>query len=276
MVRTKEDLNQSIKKMNRINAASNTPTAVGTQETTEQQKLQHQLQIFQNSLPKVSQTAYMLLLNECVPLSMAVEKKRGDRALNLVGNGDDEVSQTEGKLEGVHLSPPLDPPSNQLCRELYEADEEKHNRVLDRLRNIGFEIGNKVTELLVFSNNPNLHFKDMDLLSVMKFICRDVWRQMFNKQVDNLKTNHRGTFYLFDYDYKPIQTFALDSESSAKELQMVKPFLEITVGVIKGVLASIGHAPENVVCLASYVDRPEEKPRSSFTKGVSFHVQVTM
>ncbi|CAR26705.1 ZYRO0B16192p [Zygosaccharomyces rouxii] len=275
-MKSKEDINQSDKKMDRPNVASNAPTVADTQEMTEQQKLQHQLQIFQNSLPKVSQTAYMMLLNECVPLSMAVERKRGDCNSKLDRNCDDEVSQAGEQLQKIHVSPPLDPPSHQLCRELYEADEEKHNRVLDRLRNIGFEIGNKITELLVFSNNPNLQFKDMDLLSVMKFICRDVWRQMFNKQIDNLKTNHRGTFYLFDYDYQPIQSFALDSESSEKELQMVKPFLEIAVGVIKGVLASIGHAPEDVICLASYVDRPDEKPKASFTKGVSFHVQITM
>lgn len=271
-MKTKEDSNQSVRKMNRPNVSS----SAGTQEMTEQQKLQHQLQIFQNSLPKVSQIAYMMLLNECVPLSMAIERRRGDCTSKLDSKSDKEILETGEQLQEMHVSPPLDPPSHQLCRELYEADEEKHNRVLDRLRNIGFEIGDKITQLLVFSNNPNLQFKDMDLLSVMKFICRDVWRQMFNKQIDNLKTNHRGTFYLFDYDYQPIQQFALDGESSEKELQMVRPFLEIAVGVIKGVLSSIGHNPENVICLASYVDRPEEKPRSSFPKGVSFHVQVTM
>lgn len=245
------------------------------QEMTEQQKVQHQLQVFQNSLPKVSQIVYMLLLNEIVPLSMAVENKVSDFSSKLEGEGDD-VAQSEEQLQRLHINPTLDPPSHQLCRDLYEADEERHNRVIDRLRSIGFQVGNKVTQLLVFSNNPNLQFKDMDLLSVMKFICRDVWKQMFNKQVDNLKTNHRGTFYLFDYEYPPIQSFALDSESSEKELQMVKPFLELAVGVIKGVLASLGYDAEDVICLASYVDRPDEKPRTSFSKGVSFHVQVTM
>ncbi|CDH11118.1 related to Trafficking protein particle complex subunit 33 [Zygosaccharomyces bailii ISA1307] len=261
--------------MEKPSATGGNPSSAPKQELTEQQKLQHQLQIFQNSLPKVSQIVYMMLLNEVVPLSVAVEEKRDDFSSKLEEESD-EVTQTEEQLQRLHINPPLDSPSHQLCRNLYEADEEKHNRVLDRLRSIGFQIGNKVTQLLVFSNNPNLQFKDMDLLSVMKFICRDVWKQMFNKQVDNLKTNHRGTFYLFDYEYPPIQSFGLDSESSEKELQMVKPFLEVAVGVIKGVLASLGYNSEDVICLASYVDRPEEKPKTSFGKGVSFHVQVTV
>lgn len=272
----KEDNSESNRRIDRFNASGNPSTANNTQEMTEQQKLQHQLQIFQNSLPKVSQIAYMMLLNECVPLSMVVERKRGDYTSKLDSIDNNEVSQAGQQLQNLCVNPTSDPPSHQLCRELYEADEGKYNRVLDRLRNIGFEIGNKITELLVFSNNPNLQFKDMDLLSVMKFICRDVWRQMFNKQIDNLKTNHRGTFYLFDYDYRPIQSFALDNGSSEEELQMARPFLEIAVGVIKGVLSSIGYTSEDVICLASYVDRPEEKPRSPFTKGVSFHVQVAI
>lgn len=244
---------------------------------TEQERLQQQLQIFHNSLPKVSQVAYQMLLNEMVPLAVSVE----NRLAITESSGNSQATESPNNQENVddmikdlHISPKLDPPSHKLCLQLYEADTEAKERILARLRSIGFQTGNKLSELLVFSNNPNLTFKDMDLLAIMKFICRDVWKQMFGKQIDNLKTNHRGTFYLFDYEYRPIQPFALDAQSTEKELEMIKPFLEIPVGIIKGVLSSLGYKEDEIICMASYIDRPADRPKATFPKGISFHVQV--
>ncbi|QLL32801.1 hypothetical protein HG536_0D03230 [Torulaspora globosa] len=258
-------------------AGSRTQPSSEQDGMSEQERLQHQLQIFQDSLPKVNQLAYQMLLNEMVPLAVSVENRLAqtehvNNSETIDSSGDkDTVSEM---VRDLHISPKLDLPSHKLCLQLYEAEEERKKRILERLRSMGFQTGNKLSELLVFSNNPNLTFKDMDLLAIMKFICRDVWKQMFGKQIDNLKTNHRGTFYLFDYEYRPIQPFALDDQSTEKELEMVKPFLEIPVGVIKGVLSSLGYKQEQVVCLASYIDRPADRPKSTFPKGISFHVQV--
>jgi hypothetical protein len=30
-----------------------------------------------------------------------------------------------------------------------------------------------------------------DSLEIVKFICKDLWSAAFNKQIDNLRTNHR-------------------------------------------------------------------------------------
>lgn len=57
---------------------------------------------------------------------------------------------------------------------------------------------------------------------------------------------------------------------------MIEPFLEIPVGIIRGVLSSLGYSSEEVICLASFIDRPTDRPKTAFPKGVSFHVQVTM
>lgn len=244
---------------------------------TEQQRLQHQLQLFQNSLPKVSQIAFQMLLNEMIPLAVSVENKLAESEVK--GETERESSdqdELEQSLDKLRISPTLDKPSHKLCQQLHESNEETKQRILERLRATGFQIGNKVTELLVFSNNPNLVFKNMDLLSVMKFICRDVWKQMYGKQIDNLKTNHRGTFYLLDYEYRPIQAFAVDDKSTEEELAMIKPFLEIPVGIIRGVLSSLGYKQEEVVCMASYIDRPTDRPKATFAKGISFHVQVNL
>lgn len=248
-------------------------------ELTEQQRLQQQFQLFQESLPKVSVVPYQLLLNQIVPLSVSIQNNL-DTSSNETT--DEEIS-TEDLAKSVEqnltMNPKLMAPSHRLIGELYTSQNDKRQQILNRLSSIGFQIGNKLTELLIFSNNPNLHFDKMDLLTVMKFICRDVWRQLFGKQIDNLKTNHRGTFYLFDYEYKPIQDFALDEQSTDKELEMVEPYLEIPCGVIRGVLASLGFQREDqVTCHATFVDLPPTKSGSfsCFPKGVSFNVQIEL
>jgi len=33
-----------------------------------------------------------------------------------------------------------------------------------------------------------------DHLEAIKFICKDFWSELFKKQIDNLKTNHKVSF----------------------------------------------------------------------------------
>lgn len=239
---------------------------------------QHQYQLFEESLRKVNRLVFQMLINEMIPLSMGIEKKLemadseelSDKLSKMeVTEGEDSATTTHNADDII--------PSNQLIHELSELkDEDKYNRVIDRVRNIGYQVGNKLSELLIFTNNPNLQFKEMDLLLIMKFICRDVWKQLYGKQIDNLKTNHRGTFYLIDYDYQPIREFCIEENALKKELKLVEPFLEFPVGIIKGVLASLGYSKEQVICLATFIDRPNNDiPDTTFAKGISFHVQIT-
>ena len=37
-----------------------------------------------------------------------------------------------------------------------------------------------------------------DILELVKFVCKDVWVALFDKQIDNLRTNHRGVYVLYD------------------------------------------------------------------------------
>ncbi|CAB4254214.1 similar to Saccharomyces cerevisiae YOR115C TRS33 One of 10 subunits of the transport protein particle (TRAPP) complex of the cis-Golgi which mediates vesicle docking and fusion [Maudiozyma barnettii] len=248
---------------------------VGENGTNSGMTEQHQFQLFEESLRKVNKLVFQMLINEIIPLSMSVERK-------LEKSNDEEVSSNMSKLDVNEDSNTTNllkdiVPSNQLIHDLLDTkDEDKYNKVIDRVRNIGFQVGNKLSELLIFTNNPNLQFKDMDILLIMKFVCRDVWKQLYGKQIDNLKTNHRGTFYLFDYDYPPIREFCIEENALKKELKLVEPFLEFPVGIIKGVLASLGYPPEQVICLATFVDRPNNDiPDTSFAKGISFHIQIT-
>jgi hypothetical protein len=53
------------------------------------------------------------------------------------------------------------------------------------LEQIGARIGHCLAEKLAKKE------RFLDNLDVIKFICKDFWIAVFQKQVDNLKTNHR-------------------------------------------------------------------------------------
>jgi hypothetical protein len=45
---------------------------------------------------------------------------------------------------------------------------------------------------------------------MIKFICKDLWHVLFRKQIDNLKTNHRGTFVLTDNKFPALARMSVD------------------------------------------------------------------
>ena len=84
------------------------------------------------------------------------------------------------------------------------ADDEEEP-VRQRLEAIGMHVGANFTERFVF---PCIHFRFInerlpycslcrdrpmfsETLDTIKFICKDIWAACWDKQVDNLRTNHR-------------------------------------------------------------------------------------
>lgn len=125
---------------------------------------------------------------------------------------------------------------------------------LSYINKIGYNVGFKTAQLLLIdpevgtttiSNMSNNSLID-NPLEAMKFICRDVWKNIFGKQMDNLRTNHVGTFVLVDH--KPISysncfytvSMATSSSGINATADRAAPFLEFNVGLIHGVLACLG------------------------------------
>jgi hypothetical protein len=50
---------------------------------------------------------------------------------------------------------------------------------------------------------------------VIKFICKDLWTLVFRKQVDNLKTNHRGVYVLTDNAFRPFSRMSAEAGGQA-------------------------------------------------------------
>lgn len=54
-----------------------------------------------------------------------------------------------------------------------------------------------------------------DTLDVIKFLCKDLWTLVFKKQVDNLKTNHRGIYVLTDNAFRPLARMSTEPGGQA-------------------------------------------------------------
>lgn len=96
----------------------------------------------------------------------------------------------------------------------------------------------------------------------MKFVCKDLWTLVFRKQIDNLKTNHRGVYVLTDNNFKPLKNMSLDrGRDAATQMAQAQPFLYFPAGLIRGALASLG-------IQASVVAESSELP------GVTFQIRT--
>lgn len=50
---------------------------------------------------------------------------------------------------------------------------------------------------------------------MIKFVCKDLWTLAFRKQVDNLKTNHRGVYVLTDNAFRPFSRMSAEAGGQA-------------------------------------------------------------
>lgn len=77
-----------------------------------------------------------------------------------------------------------------------------------------------------------------DTLDVIKFLCKDLWMLVFRKQIDNLKTNHRGVYVLTDNSFKPFSR--MSTVAGGQAVVRAQPFLWFPCGIIRGALAAMG------------------------------------
>eukprot|EP01023_Acetabularia_acetabulum_P003802 TRINITY_DN11580_c0_g1_i1.p3 TRINITY_DN11580_c0_g1~~TRINITY_DN11580_c0_g1_i1.p3 ORF type:complete len:174 (+),score=22.74 TRINITY_DN11580_c0_g1_i1:183-704(+) len=106
------------------------------------------------------------------------------------------------------------------------------------LEAIGFRVGTQLAERYA-RDTARLS----EQLEIIKFICKDFWSQVFGKNVDNLKTNHKGTFVLLDKDFRWVKRLSLDSSQSGQNGDnLLKLFLNFPAGIVRGALCQLGVA----------------------------------
>ncbi|KAF2142892.1 uncharacterized protein K452DRAFT_225616 [Aplosporella prunicola CBS 121167] len=114
-------------------------------------------------------------------------------------------------------------------------DDETREAVFFRLEMLGYRVGLGIVER--FSRDKP---RFTDTLDVIKFVCKDLWTLVFRKQIDNLKTNHRGIYVLTDNTFKPLTRMSLEKGADNTALTRAQPFLYFPAGLIRGALASMG------------------------------------
>ncbi|OKL56746.1 hypothetical protein UA08_07884 [Talaromyces atroroseus] len=93
-------------------------------------------------------------------------------------------------------------------------DEELREATFYRLESLGYRVGQGLAER--FSRDRP---RFADNLDVIKFICKDLWTILFKKQVDNLKTNHRGVYVLSDNSFRPLTRMSMTVRVSVVSLR---------------------------------------------------------
>ncbi len=139
------------------------------------------------------------------------------------------------------------------------ADEEESMTVAAemaaaKLERMGAAVGYRLTERLAEHKtwNTTVSHQQPDVaaavaaqqLEAVKFLCKELWMEIFNKQMDKLQTNHRGVFVLKDLELKWLTRFPVGSEKSRV---MAIRFLAFPCGVLRGALANLG-IPAVVSC----------------------------
>lgn len=102
---------------------------------------------------------------------------------------------------------------------------------------IGYRVGRQLAERYTFER-PRLS----ENLDVIKFICKEFWSEAFRKQVDNLRTNHRGTYVLRDADFCWLKRLSsAPGEFGANSTsELAKDYLHLPCGMIRGALVHLG------------------------------------
>eukprot|EP00210_Caulerpa_lentillifera_P001564 g1502.t1 len=118
------------------------------------------------------------------------------------------------------------------------TSEESNAKAIATLEAIGARVGKQLAERCA-KDRPRM----IDDLDVVKFICKEFWSHVFQKLIDNLRTNHRGVYVLQDNHFRWMEhisvTNAADMETPEKA-RIIQQYLALPCGLIKGALKHLG------------------------------------
>lgn len=86
-------------------------------------------------------------------------------------------------------------------------------------------------------------------LDVIKWACKELWSEVFRKQVDSLRTNHRGTFVLKDNQFRWTRALSADpvdgassasAATSPAAVEAAAEHLLLPCALVRGALQALG------------------------------------
>lgn len=102
-----------------------------------------------------------------------------------------------------------------------------------RLEALGVDVGTRLIER--YAMERERLGADLD---VVKFICKDFWEQTFKKQVDVLRTNHRGLYVLTDNDFRWLSRVSPNGDEPTDATP--EDYLVFPCGLVCGALSRLG------------------------------------
>ncbi|PLW16988.1 hypothetical protein PCANC_05784 [Puccinia coronata f. sp. avenae] len=108
-----------------------------------------------------------------------------------------------------------------------------------RMDAAGYKVGWSLAERLS-RDKPRISKAIPDPLEIMKFICKDIWTAMYNKQVDNLRTNHRGIYVIQDHSYRAFLRVSVPKGYESEMDEMCRKMVIFPSAVIRGALMNLG------------------------------------
>ncbi|KAH8669836.1 transport protein particle component [Ilyonectria robusta] len=174
----------------------------------------------------LSSSCLDFLLIELVPLAYRVTHDR-DAAVLEPASAPTDVASTSHAVSSNAAGVVSAPGTRKM------DEEEDLDAVHYRLEMLGYRVGQGLVER--FSRDrPRFN----DTLDVIKFLCKDLWSLVFGKNIDNLKTNHRGVYVLTDNAFRPFSR--MSTEAGGQAIVRAQPFLWFPCGIVRGALAALG------------------------------------
>ncbi|KAM9909846.1 hypothetical protein OXX69_005043 [Metschnikowia pulcherrima] len=201
----------------------------------------------------VNNVCFNLLLQEIVPASVRVTQKLAETENGEFTRDSDAQTRINTQLSDI-----VDDTPGKVA--IFDSESLNSEDVQLRVEGYGYDLGLRLTEVLMYKAATKS--KIVDVLEIMKFICRDVWRCLYGKQMDNLRTNHRGTFVLIDNKYKVTAGFSSEN-GKADVVAKARTYTYLPCGIIRGILSSFG------------IDAYVSADNSQFP-AVSFNIQTTI
>ncbi|KAI8634550.1 BET3 family protein [Xylariaceae sp. FL1651] len=175
------------------------------------------------------------LLIELVPMAYRVANELEEASDGgHGGSSNNSGSKNTGEAASVSTAAGTATGSGSASGRKSRLDEdEEREAVFFRLEGLGYRVGLGLVER--FSRDRP---RFTDTLDAIKFVCKDLWMLVFKKQVDNLKTNHRGVYVLTDHAFRPLSRMSADAGGQA--IARAQPFLWFPCGILRGALAAMG------------------------------------
>ncbi|RWA05659.1 hypothetical protein EKO27_g9443 [Xylaria grammica] len=178
-----------------------------------------------------------LLLIELVPMAYRIANELEETSDSGTGGKNNEETGSVSTSAGTISTAP-GPLSATRGKSKLDEDEERE-AVFFRLDGLGYRVGlglvERISSIHSFSRDRP---RFTDTLDAIKFVCKDLWMLVFKKQVDNLKTNHRGVYVLTDHTFRPLSRMSTDAGGQA--VARAQPFLWFPCGILRGALAAMG------------------------------------